>query len=91
MVDPRSLCDTTTLKDKRAMVWICALRRAPDIAAEDLKIKWCDATSQVADPRTKGGANPDLLRSVLQLGQLNIVGVEYTELMSRRKECDQSA
>ena len=95
MVDSRSLCDavkaTTTLKDKRAMVWICALRRAPDIAAEDLKMKWCGAMSQVADPRTKGGANPDLLRLVLQLGQLNIVGVEYTELMSRRKECDQSA
>ena len=71
MVDSRSLCDavkaTTTLKDKRAMVGICALRRAPDIASEDLKIKWCDATSQVADPLTKGGA---LLRPVLQLGQL---------------------
>ena len=67
------------------MVGICALTRAPDIAAEDLKIKWCDATSQVADPLTKGGANPDLLRSVLQLGQLNIVG--DTKLMRRRKEC----
>ena len=69
------------------MVGICALRRAPDIASEDLKIKWCDATSQVADPLTKGGADPDLLRSALRLGQLNVVGVEDTELMRRRKEC----
>ena len=92
MVDSRSLCDTvkatTTLRDKRAMVGICALRRAPDIASEDLKIKWCDATSQVADPLTKGGANPDLLRSVLQLGQPNIVGIENTDRMRRRRECD---
>ena len=95
MVESRSLCDTvkatTTLEDKKkAIVGICALRRAPDIDLEDLKIKWCDATSQVADPLTKGGANPDLLRSVLRLGQLSIVGVEDTELMRRRKECDQS-
>ena len=87
MVDSRSLCnavkDTTTLKDKRAMVGI----RAPDIASADLKIKWCDATSQVADPLTKGGANPDLLRLVLRLSQLSIVGIEDTDLMRRRKEC----
>ena len=92
MVDSRSLCEavkaTTTMKDKRAMVGICALRRAPDIAAEDLKIKWCDATSQVADPLTKGGVNPDLLRAVLQFGQLDIVGVENTELMRRKQEND---
>ena len=35
IVDSRSLCDavkaTTTLKDKKAMVGICTLRRAPDI------------------------------------------------------------
>ena len=84
MVDPRSLCDTTTLKDKRAMVGICALRRAPDIASEDLKIKWCDATSQVADPLTKGGANPDLLKSVRSSASRT-----WSELM-RRKECDQT-
>ena len=92
MVDSRSLCEavkaTTTMKDKRAMVGICALRRAPDIAAEDLKIKWCDATSQVADPLTKAGANPDLLRAVLQFGQLDIAGVENTELMRRKQEND---
>ena len=93
MVESRSLCDTvkatTTLEDKKkAIVGICALRRAPDIDLEDLKIKWCDATSQVADPLTKGGANPDLLRSVLQLGQLNIVGIENTDRMRRRRECD---
>ena len=88
MVDSRSLCEavksTTTLKDKRAMVGICALRRAPDIEAENLKIKWCEGNKMIADPLTKGGASTELLRSILKLGKLDIIGVEDSELMRKK-------
>ena len=88
MVDSRSLCDavkaTTTLKDKRAMVGICALRRAPDIEAENLKIMWCEGNKMIADPLTKGGTNTELLRSILRLGKLDIIGVEESELMRKK-------
>ena len=87
MVDSRSLCEavksTTTLKDKRAMVGICALRRAPDIEAENLKIMWCEGNKMIADPLTKGGTNTELLRSILKFGKLDIVGVEDSEMMRK--------
>ena len=50
-----------------------------------------DATSQVADPLTKGGTNTDLLRMVLQFGQLDIVGVKNTEQMRRKQETDDAS
>ena len=49
-----------------------------------------DAMSQV-DPLTKGGDNTDMTRMVLQFGQLDITGVDNTELMRRKQETDDAS
>ena len=46
--------------------------------------------SQV-DPLTKGGDNTDMTRMVLQFGQLDITGVDNTELMRRKQETDDAS
>ena len=43
------------------------------------------------DPLTKGGDNTDLMRMVLQFGQLDIAGVDNTERMRRKPETDDAS
>ena len=75
VTDSRSLQQavdtTTTLKDKRAMVTVSTLRKVPIM--EDISIKWCHGTSQLADVMTKPGARADRLKQVLTEGQLNSI------------------
>ena len=75
VTDSRSLqqaVDTTTsLKDKRAMVTVSTLRKVPIM--EDISIKWCQGTSQLADVMTKPGVKADRLKQILIDGQLNSI------------------
>ena len=63
-----SIATTTSLRDKRAMVGICTIRRIPE--TENISLQWCRGKTQVADVLTKAGVNTDKLRNMLAKGEL---------------------
>ena len=77
VTDSRSLQDavnaSTTMKDKRALVAVCAMRRMHEV--ENISLQWCQGSIQVADVMTKPSVNAGRLRSMLQAG--NLADLEY--------------
>ena len=75
ITDSKSLRDaintTTVVKDKKAMVTICTLRRVPEV--EDIKISWWRGARQLSDVMTKPGVNNTKMVTVLSQGRLDVL------------------
>ena len=75
ITDSKSLRDaintTTVVKDKKAMVTICTLRRVPEV--ENIKISWWRGARQLSDVMTKPGVNNTKMVTVLSQGRLDVL------------------
>ena len=75
ITDSKSLKDaintSTVVKDKKAMVTICTLRRVPEV--ENIRMAWWRGARQLSDVMTKPGVNSTKMVTVLNQGRLDIL------------------